>query len=285
MPYTTNNPPNKIKNMPKGAQKIWIATFNANIDKGEEAANKIAYAAIKNKYYQDKDGNWKEKMEILEKIYVETYRNCISANFEPEITKLVAKYAVLNYMKNGQAIDILDLFITKASFVDDKMTIAFTASDTESDTFSERMSLQLFKSFVEEFTRGHGVYISLAHYPDFEDKSGDLGKVTLLYIDGNKLKGKAEFYDKPISVSAFNSIRKDRRDNVDPNKRIRISIGFYDKMHKHGDYTWKYAGYGSQCLRCSMGDRDNKIYLSGSLSHCALTRVPANKRAEIDWSS
>lgn len=66
MPYSIDNPPAKIKGMPKHAQEIFIAAFNAAIKEydGDEAkANATAYAAIKQKYEQDKDGKWHAKKE------------------------------------------------------------------------------------------------------------------------------------------------------------------------------------------------------------------------------
>lgn len=64
MPYTISNPPDKIKDMPKHAQEIWISAFNNAIkqyDGDEERANKVAYAAVKQKYEQDKSGKWMAK--------------------------------------------------------------------------------------------------------------------------------------------------------------------------------------------------------------------------------
>jgi len=59
MPYTISNPPDRIKNLPDRAKKIWISAFNASIDKGEEYANKIAWTAIKKAgYTQNENGEW-----------------------------------------------------------------------------------------------------------------------------------------------------------------------------------------------------------------------------------
>lgn len=76
MPYSMDNPPSKINDMPKHAQEIFVAAFNAAIKQydGDEAkANAVAYAAVKAKYEQDKDGNWKAKKadaiaELWEKV-------------------------------------------------------------------------------------------------------------------------------------------------------------------------------------------------------------------------
>jgi len=61
MPYSIDNPPEKIKDMPKHAQEIFISAFNAALKQyegDEERANKVAYAAVKMKYKQDAEGNW-----------------------------------------------------------------------------------------------------------------------------------------------------------------------------------------------------------------------------------
>jgi len=53
MPYTIQNPPERIKSLPKHAQEIFISAFNNAIKqyKGDETrANKVAWAAVKNKY-------------------------------------------------------------------------------------------------------------------------------------------------------------------------------------------------------------------------------------------
>jgi len=60
MPYTIQNPPDKIKDLPKHAKEIWIAAFNSALAqyKDEAKANMVAWAAVKTKYEQDKDGKW-----------------------------------------------------------------------------------------------------------------------------------------------------------------------------------------------------------------------------------
>jgi len=67
MPYSIDKPPDKIKDMPKPAQEIFISAFNNALKQyegDEERANKVAYAAVKKKYKQDKDGNWIAKEAV-----------------------------------------------------------------------------------------------------------------------------------------------------------------------------------------------------------------------------
>lgn len=63
MPYSKDNPPEKIKDLPAHAQSIWIAAYNSANEQGnsEESCNKIAWNAVKQEYEQDADGKWHKK--------------------------------------------------------------------------------------------------------------------------------------------------------------------------------------------------------------------------------
>lgn len=64
MPYTKDNPPAQIKNLPDGAQSIWIGAFNSASEKNdEESAAKIAWSAVKNKY-EKKGEQWVAKESV-----------------------------------------------------------------------------------------------------------------------------------------------------------------------------------------------------------------------------
>jgi len=77
MPYPTlDSLPDTVKQMPEGAQHIFQSAFNAAFVeyKGDEGkAHAVAYAAVKTKYEQDKDGKWvvKESREPLRVLYAE----------------------------------------------------------------------------------------------------------------------------------------------------------------------------------------------------------------------
>ena len=100
MPYSIENPPSKIKDMPKHAQEIFISAFNAALkqyDGDEERANKVAYAAVKTKFKQDDKGNWvaKETEKPLENFLAQNVDvveiscpGCGKDRFEPEGTHL-----------------------------------------------------------------------------------------------------------------------------------------------------------------------------------------------------
>ena len=86
MPYSIDSPPDKIKDMPKGAQEIFISAFNNALKQyegDEERANKVAYAAVKTKYKQDKDGNWIAKeVKVKEAMSADDKRNLLQSGLE-----------------------------------------------------------------------------------------------------------------------------------------------------------------------------------------------------------
>lgn len=68
MPYTLDNPPDRIKGLPKHAQEIWIKAYNAaakQYDGNEQKANEAAWAAVKKAgYYKNEEGKWVMKGEF-----------------------------------------------------------------------------------------------------------------------------------------------------------------------------------------------------------------------------
>jgi len=91
MPYSTDNPPEKIKDMPKHAQEIFINAFNNALKQyegDEERANKVAYDAVKTKYKQDAEGNWiaKEvKVKTKEAVHPHGKHICICSGCKYEM--------------------------------------------------------------------------------------------------------------------------------------------------------------------------------------------------------
>jgi hypothetical protein len=178
-----------------------------------------------------------------------------------------------------------ELYITKANLDSNgKMQFAAVASDTAKDSYLEEMSVGLYQSFLRYMEQGINlpIYLSLAHYPRLDGK-GEAGVVTELYIDGNQLKAKGFFKDNELGTAVYNAIRKDRRDNVAPDKRVRISIGFYDRKHTHksAGVTWDYNSNKSCTICRAKTSSSDKVYLEGILEHLAVTRVPVNKRTDI----
>lgn len=69
MPYSMDNPPEKIKGLPKHAKEVWIAAFNAALKEydDEGKASATAWSAVsKAGYEKDKDGKWHKANAITE---------------------------------------------------------------------------------------------------------------------------------------------------------------------------------------------------------------------------
>lgn len=174
-----------------------------------------------------------------------------------------------------------EFHITKAALGDDgKMVWASTASDIYPDVFNEKMSLELYNSFIANYKAGtpERIFVSLSHYPEYNGL-GNCGEVTHLYMDGDKLKAKGIFYDNPLGKAIFNAIRKDRNDKLPNEKRVRVSIGFYATKMRVGDKIWRY-GDNTELPVAKNGEI--RVYEAGILEHLAVTRKPANRRANIN---
>jgi hypothetical protein len=189
----------------------------------------------------------------------------------------------------------IDMFISKASEDPEsgEKRWAAVASDTDLDAFNDRMSLELFSDFIEridadeevpsqfasEVWKGGMPYLGLAHYMDL-DGAGIVGDPSSVYVDGNRLKSKGVFRDTPLGAAAFEAVKLDQKNGIDPDERIRISIAFIDWAHDHGEEPFVRESLETDCDMCSEGKGD-KIYKSGQLVHLALTRVPVNERTPI----
>ena len=66
MPYTVKKPPEWLKNLPDGAIKLGVETFNAVMaeTEDEEKARIASWVAIKKKYEKGDDGEWRAKMDV-----------------------------------------------------------------------------------------------------------------------------------------------------------------------------------------------------------------------------
>ena len=186
------------------------------------------------------------------------------------------------------------MFITKASLTNGEMRWSATNSDTSKDLYGERMSVKLYKSMIGKINRGELVpekfaslvtsdwwkggmpYVSLAHYPDGNGKAVP-GMPEKIYIDGKALKAKGKMFDTPLGRAVWKSLEEDENNQIDD--RIRISVGFLDLAHKHGEdgEIFERKALTDICPLCKSGTGE-KIYLDGYLVHLALTRVPVNPR-------
>lgn len=248
-------------NLPSSAKKVWESVYKEAKASGDsqEVAAKKAWSAVKSAGWRKIDGQWAKKSDVM----VE-----------------------------------MPMYITRAS-IDDKKVMRWSAvnSDTDPDSYEERMSLELYKDFLgrinnkepvpsifksaaitSDFWKGGMPYLSISHYPDLNGEAVP-GQPTEIYVDGIRLKAKGILYNAPLGIAVYRSLQEDKYKN--PEDRIRISIGFLDLAHKHGDGDpWERKSLTSLCHECLAGI-GNKVYVSGYLVHLALTRFPVNKRTEM----
>jgi hypothetical protein len=206
-----------------------------------------------------------------------------NAGFEKQGDKWVKKNALVEF----------SMAITPGSSMRWKMT----ASDTKKDLYDERMTLPLYKSFIEninskkpvpeafkslvtsDFWKGGMPYVSISHYPDLNGEAVP-GIPEAVYTDGDTLKAKGKFFDTKLGQNCYKSIADDLSTPED--KKIRVSIAFLDLAHQHGDNpVFHRNSLADTCPQCEEGIGDKK-YLEGYLVHFALTRVPVNQRATVE---
>lgn len=224
---------------------------------------------------------------------------------KPDAEKyLRALYA--NVKQSTAPIVEMSMAITKASFDTKSQTMRFrmVASDTGEDVFGEKMSLELFNDFTKRIETGADVptpfksilseksgwsggmpYVSIAHY-----KSGIEGKnipadTEKVYVDGECLKAIATCRNTPLGKAVFSALKADLEGKSTYEDKVRVSIGFLDLAHSHGDKIFTRDTLDKECVMCK-NNVGNKVYLKGQLVHLALTRAPANPRTdtEVDMS-
>lgn len=264
MPLTLAKAPN---NLPKHAQEIYIAAFNAAFEncEGDEAecdekAARIAWGAVKSKYIKRGD-SWIMKKSDLRDAYNE-----------------------------------IELHITKASVQPDgRARWQVVASDTGLDRVDERTSTTLFRDWIERIEKGLVTpflpsptmpFLGVSHYPAL-DGEGEAGITERMFIDGDRFKADGSFLTDPqhsVGTALFEAIRTERaliKKGEPIETPIRISAGWWDLQHQHGEFVFTRRSLADRCPMCDQGVKD-KFYSKGQLDHFAATRVPMNPRTSID---
>jgi hypothetical protein len=176
--------------------------------------------------------------------------------------------------------------------------IRLSASDTGEDVFEERMSLELFSNFIRRIEQpvegvwksvlteksgwsGGMPYTSVSHYPSGVDGKNVPADVVSVYVDGHVLKSIAVVRNTPLGDALWESLRADADGTSDYDDKVRVSIGFIDLKHRHGDFIFERKTLADKCPMCQNGV-GNKTYLDGILVHEAFTRVPANPRTDVE---
>lgn len=204
--------------------------------------------------------------------------------------------AEINRIKHAKgALVEVSLSITKASLhADGTMRWLATCSDTGKDKTGEATSLSLFNDWIERVETGKSVsflpdprqpFLGLSHYPDL-DGYGEAGLTDKMLVDGVQFKAGGTFYkddDHPLGKALFEAIRTERaliKKGEMPENPIRISAGWWDLAHQHGDFVFERKSLTDICPMCKNGAGD-KVYLKGQLDHFAATRVPINPRTSL----
>lgn len=247
--------------LPHDAKSLWEKVYNSALSgscKGDkECAAKSAWGALKS-------AGWKKQGD--------------------------------SWVKSSGAIAEFSMYFSKVGTNTKKWSM--TASDTLLDLRDEAMSLELYKSFTENiekdlpvpdpfapivtdsFWEGGMPYLSIAHFPAL-DGEGIPGDVHAVYVDGNQLKAKGVFNETPLGLATWKSILADKSGTSHYEDKTRVSIGFLDLSHKHGDFVFERKSLDDRCPMCEEG-AGNKVYLKGYLVHLAMTRVPVNPRSEVE---
>jgi hypothetical protein len=144
--------------------------------------------------------------------------------------------------------------------------------------------------FCSEFWSGGIPYLSVSHYDDLNG-NGVPGIPDVVYVDGKILKAKGKYFDTPLGRACFKSVCESL--HAAPEKPVRISIAFYDYMHRHKStgIIFERKSLDDSCKECLREavdkfldgkESDGKEYLRGHLIHLAHTRVPVNKRTNME---
>lgn len=94
MPYTIDKPPDAIKTLPKHAQEIWIAAFNAASSKYKQEAPvfAISWAAVRTRFRQDANGKWIAKSDYGDFIMTEA-KKILPESWYAKIQQAARAYA------------------------------------------------------------------------------------------------------------------------------------------------------------------------------------------------
>lgn len=199
----------------------------------------------------------------------------------------------INAIKHSALVEV-SLDITKASIKDNIMRWLATCSDTEKDKTNQATSLQLFSDWIERAESGKALpwlppprtpFLGLSHYPDLEGY-GEAGLTDKMYVEGKQFKAGGTFHgdtDHPLGKALFEAVRKEKaliEKGEAIEQPIRISAGWWDISHAHGDFIFERKSLDDPCPMCANGG-DDKVYLKGQLDHFAATRVPINPRTAL----
>lgn len=243
----------------------------------------------------------KEGADLFEKVYNDELNGKCKGNKECAAKRAWGAVKNAGWHKVGDkwvkdSIAWFSMTITKAVYdkASGEMRWSSVASDTDEDSYGESMTIELFNDFINRAEEnappppnfcsegwcGGMPYMSVSHYPDMQGY-GIAGDTRALYVDGNRLKANGVFRDTSIGRACFKAVCANLYDKEKADQpKVRISIGFLDWAHRHGDSVFTRNSLTDVCKLCAEGV-GNKKYARGQLIHLALTRVPVNQRTDI----
>lgn len=207
MPYTKDNPPDRIKGLPEHAQAIWIAAFNAAVKEyegDEEKANATAWAAVKKAgYKKNEDGKWMKMQEASE---VLRFGELV---FEEEIDfdKPIEVWRIGDYPQGcydksdlDHIVSTFDPFYFQPAVVKDHQELG-PACGWVKEIFKKGGSLwatfkKIPETVKEEIRQGLWKKISIALFPDLDGKGLALRHVSLLGAAPPQVRGLQTWQDR-----------------------------------------------------------------------------------------
>jgi len=264
MPKTIGEAPDTL---PAHAKEIWVAVFNSawkgtcakEGERRDECAHRVAWAAVKRDYKQDAGGKW------VKRSGAQTDFNSLT----PE--DLEADYRA-------------DFIVAKTSSSQGELRWMGRASDTFEDSLGTRMTKTLFMNFIHRSESFGQPYLGISHYGAL-DGEGIAGPTTEMWIDGTMFKARGLFDQTSLGLALYGALNTERSaKDLDPDARIRLSLGFLDLKHSHGSFMFDRRSLYDTCPICEMG-RLPDAFLDGILLHFAATRVPINQRTSLELES
>jgi cation transport regulator ChaB len=122
-PYSADNPPAAVKNLPAGAQRIFIDVFNSTLkETGDETkARMAAWGAVKNTYTRDASGKWTKKTKDSLKVGGDKDMSIILNYF----AKCIDKFEDLtDEAKESAAIEFVDKLAKSAARASELETVS-----------------------------------------------------------------------------------------------------------------------------------------------------------------
>jgi len=234
MPYDKDNPPDKIKSMPKEAQSIFVAAFNSALDQydGDEGkANAVAYSAVEKAGYVKQDDKWVPIEAENDKLGIGGTDNCIcvDCNYEMphergkpcnEMTcpKCGGEMAGKGMPKTGQGQTNTELYILPlgqaekvelegGNLFKKKLIEVGEWADPRDPKKKLKITAARMKSWVDKFKQNYAkVFVPNRHSLDPKDNTG--------WLKDLEVKGKALFGTLSLSDDTAKNIKDSKIEDV-----------------------------------------------------------------------